>query len=49
MGELLKNARLSLGLSQKEMAAEVMSVTQYSRIENDQQRIRLTLSILLCK
>ncbi|MCD5516627.1 helix-turn-helix domain-containing protein [Lactobacillus delbrueckii] len=40
MGELLKNARLSLGLSQKEMAAEVMSVTQYSRIENDQQRIR---------
>lgn len=40
MGELLKNARLSLGLSQKEMAAEVMSVTQYSRIEKDQQRIR---------
>lgn len=40
MGELLKNSRLSLGLSQKEMAAEVMSVTQYSRIENDQQRIR---------
>lgn len=39
IGEQLKDLRLSMGLTQKEMAAGIVSTSYYSKVENDEQSI----------
>lgn len=41
IGKLLRKVRVELGLTQKEMAGNIVSLAQYSRIEKDEQQIKL--------
>lgn len=41
IGKLLRKVRVELGLTQKEMAGDIVSPAQYSRIEKDEQQIKL--------
>lgn len=41
IGKLLQKVRVELGLTQKEMAGNIVSPAQYSRIEKDEQQIKL--------
>lgn len=41
IGDLLKDERISLNLSQKQMAGNVISLAQYSRIERNEQQIKV--------
>lgn len=42
IGEKLRRARISLGLSQKQMAAGIVSPSFYSRVENGVSKISAT-------
>ncbi|KRL03506.1 xre family transcriptional regulator [Lactobacillus equicursoris DSM 19284 = JCM 14600 = CIP 110162] len=41
IGKLLRKVRVELGLTQKEMAGDIVSPAQYLRIEKDEQQIKL--------